>query len=91
MNLLAVEHIVSQEQNSQSVIRSSGEKSYKNFRNCSHPFRLWRAVGLDDGADVGVELGSLFGAEAAGDFAEHGAGTQCALGTVVRRRNVAVR
>ncbi len=49
------------------------------------------AGSLDDGADVGVELGPPRGAEAVGDFAEHDAGAQCALGAVVRRRNVAVR
>jgi len=39
--------------------------------------------GLDHGAEVGVEAGTIWGAEAAGDLSEGGAGAQGALGAVV--------
>lgn len=45
--------------------------------------------GFDDGADIGEELDRPLGAVC--DFAEHRAGTQCALGAAVRRGKVAVR
>jgi hypothetical protein len=48
------------------------------------------AGGFDHRTDVGVEPRAPFGAEAVGDFAEHGARPQGALGAVVGRRQIAV-
>ena len=48
------------------------------------------AGSFDDGANVGVEFGAPLGAEAVGDFPEHGAGPQGALGAIVGRRQIAV-
>jgi hypothetical protein len=41
------------------------------------------AGGHDDGADVGVKFGPSLGVKAVGDFAEGGAGAQCALGALL--------
>ena len=48
------------------------------------------ASGLDDAADIGIELGAPRGAEAVGDLAEGDAGPQRALGAIVGWWNVAV-
>jgi hypothetical protein len=48
------------------------------------------ARGFDDGADVGMEGGAPFAAEAVGDLAIDGAWPQRPLGAVVGRRDIAV-
>jgi hypothetical protein len=42
------------------------------------------------GTDVGVELGAPVGTETIGNFAEHSARPQCALGAIICWRDVSV-
>jgi len=48
------------------------------------------AACADDGSDQGMDVGAPGRAEAAGDFAEDDAGSECPLGRVVGRRHVTV-
>lgn len=48
------------------------------------------APGADDGSGQGMDVGAPERAEAVGDLAEDDAGPECAFGTVVRGRSVAI-